>query len=336
MIARALCRFELYQPPAQLSAGDALKAARLRLSTGAPFIRAGGQLVRKGRLFGLWWWDQDVVERALGGTVEGVKLLPEVFVTQPGEGFRIVRTLSGGLEAQLWREGFLLASSFQKGSWSHQDWDTFVRTASSDPEAVDIPPVAPALRSWTNSYRRARLRTEPLSALLTNVGLVTAALCLALTGFFAGQAMRLNGLADQLEAQLAATPEPTPATADVEARRRLAEISQFAQAAQASDPLLLLAEAAAVLEAADARVTTFSAGEGRIEIGTPASTLEQAERIARGLEMSPSFINVSARLEETGARDLVFEMDVEPSSPVSPDSRSQSEPASPAPPPDEM
>ena len=211
-----------------------------------------------------------------------------------------------------------------------------MRAAPGEPQGVDIPPVSPAVRSWTNGYRRARLRTEPLSALLTNVGLVTAALCLAMTGFFAGQAVRLHGLADQLEAELAATPAPTPATEDVEARRRLAEISRFVQTAREPDPLLLLAEAAAVLEAAEASVTTFSAAEGRIEIATPATNLERAERIARGLEMSPSFVNVSVRLEETGARDLVFEMDAEPSSPVSLDIRNPPAPASTVPPPDEM
>ena len=157
-----------------------------------------------------------------------------------------------------------------------------------------------------------------------------------MTGFFAGQAVRLHGLADQLEAELAATPAPTPATEDVEARRRLAEISRFVQTAREPDPLLLLAEAAAVLEAAEASVTTFSAAEGRIEIATPATNLERAERIARGLEMSPSFVNVSVRLEETGARDLVFEMDAEPSSPVSLDIRNPPAPASTVPPPDEM
>lgn len=323
IIPRDLCRFEFYEPPAQLSGSDAVKAARTRLSVAGPFSRSGGLMVRRGKSFGLWWWDQDLVRTAAGSDASAVKVLTEALITEPGDGYRLIRTLGGGAEAQYWREGFLLASAYRPEAWTHQDWELFVRTTPDDSPVWDIPPISRPPLAWTNGYRRVRVRLEPLSTLLASAAVVIAALCLAISGFFLGQAAHLNQTAARLEAEISGAPEATPPQVDIQARAQLAELARFSTAVGGTDPLGLIAEAASVLDAADAEVRNFSIEQGRLEIGTSPTTLADAESIARSLEMSPSFSNVSARIEETGARDLVFEMDVvgainEPASPGNP------------------
>src|SRR4051812_935029 len=66
LLARELCVFEHYRPPA--AAGSAgLAAARLYARTHSPFHNPGVLIRRGPQGFGLWWWDMDVVAAQHGG-----------------------------------------------------------------------------------------------------------------------------------------------------------------------------------------------------------------------------------------------------------------------------
>ena len=170
VLAREICGFAHFRAPRGLSRGAQLRAARLQASMVNPYAETGGLITRAGGDFGIWWWNAEWVREKLGTLRSGsFRLLPETMVKTPGEGCRVVKA-STGVEAQLWRRGFLVGDVWSRRPFDKQEWEFVVHAFGSPDDAPSEAPAAATLPfSLDTPYLRTQISDISLERLLPNL-----------------------------------------------------------------------------------------------------------------------------------------------------------------------
>lgn len=314
LLARELCAFEHFRPPA--AAGSAgLAAARLHARTRAPFHNPGVLIRRGPQGFGIWWWDMDAIAPHLEARFGSARvlLLPESLAQARGEGWRVLRQ-SSGYEAQHWRGGELLGSAWRRERFDDEAWAAFVRVqrgsheeAPAEPPPAQPLPLQPALASPGGLSEMAPGELAALAAGIAAMALVlTAAVQL-------GQGLRLSQDAKKAEAQ-AAVLRATPATSlEAQDRRSLQQLKGFRALSERTSPLVSLTTALQVLRLFEVEPTGYESDGQTLSLTLPYAAIGKAERISAELAGTGRFTDVRP-ITQPGRKAIELRMKViEPS-----------------------
>jgi len=300
VLARGRCVFSPFEAPPGMGATAAVRAARLFAQTSAPFEDSGWVMTRRGRRFGVWWWDAHWVAGRLAqaGVAGPVSLLPDPLAQAPGRDERIVQTAEGA-EAQVWRGGALAAASWRRRPFSDDDWRGFARTAGAREDAV--PPPEPAV--WRLS--RGQVLREAQADQFRLAAVILAAVLVGASAYFAAQALRFTALARDAQAEVTALG-PVGADPRVEAAAR--DLVALKRLIETPDPITLLEQAQAILGPYGFEPRGFRAEGGALTLSLPAEAAQVIEPLSVELEASPYFTAVRPRRD---GESVVIEMAVE-------------------------
>ena len=300
LLARELCSFERFEPPAGGGAGDA--AARLYARTHAPFHNPGNLVRRDGAGYAIWWWDLDRVGPQLAARFGQAlpTLAPETLAQPPGEGWRVVR-LASGFELQCWRARALVASAWRPAAPDDAAWAAFARQqrGAEVPAPAEPPPAQtlPVLAGAALGPGRGWRDVSPVETL--KLGLTTAAVLTALaTAFWIGQALRLDQLSGELEQRAAAVRATTEAPRDDAAQRRLYAAYQALGARP--DPIAGLKTAIDVLRRRHLAATGFSVDGQTVTVTLPYAALPSVAAITLELQATGAFADVRPLPDSAG------------------------------------
>ena len=296
LIARELCHYAWFEPAAK--GGAAGQAARLYARAHAPYLNPGVLLRRVGGGYGVWWWDEDTVGPYLAARFADTRPLaaPETLAQPPASGpgggaWRVVR-LANGFELQGWRGRALAASSWRRAPPSAADWAAFTRLQRDPPVPPPPAPPAPETLPLADQLNLAPPGVEltPASAARLAAG-VAAALLAVLAGFWAGQGLRLGGLADHLERQARALQQTSAPTkgADADSLRRIAA---FRALAARPDAMAGLETALRVIRAKGVTARSFAIDGPVVSVTVPYAALDKIETITQDLEATGAYAEV--------------------------------------------
>jgi len=313
LLARELCSFELFEPPAAGAAARA--AAELYARTAAPYAEAGHLVRRQGGRFGVWWWDLEAVEPKLVerfGDAQ-VRVVPEPLAEPAGEGWRIVRR-PGGYEAQLWVDGGLTGSLWRRAPFDPAAWAAFVR---AQPAYAPAPPTAPppaqplpyaaAGLFGPAGWSPAELTPADSARLAAGAAIL---LMVVATSFSLAQGLRLRALSEQAERQAreirAATPRAL--TGEDAASRRLAAFSALTNRPNA---MAALARALEMVRRNGVQPVGFDVEGPTLILDLPYADIGRIDQIALQLERDGGFANVRP-IPDAQAKAIQLQMTVRP------------------------
>lgn len=289
-LARAMCAHQFFDPGAARGAA-AWAAARLYARSAAPFVSAGALVDRSGGGFSIWWWDRDQVEPGLverfGDPTPAVA--PERFQPPVGGAWRVLR-LDDGFEAQVWRDGGLVGSSWRRTPFDRADWQAFTRVQPVADAPADPPAAVAAGRA---SFPRRSAGEPALSPdqLLRAVPAAAALLLLTAAAFWLGQGLKLRLEARDLARVAAAerlSAPPAAAGADATIRR----LAAFSALSSRPNPVAALNVATRILRLYGVGVEAVDVQDDRMDLTLPYSALNSVDRIARDMEASGLFTDV--------------------------------------------
>lgn len=330
VLARERCLFERIDQAQGVKGPQAAVAARLQAQVGAPYQRAGALLAKKGGVFGLWWWDAQWVGEKLGGAGlnPNSRIIPETMARTPGEGWRIAKA-STGYEAQLWKDGFLIADIWRRAPFDAAAWGEFVRSQPDAGGASDAPPTAqsPAF-ALKNPYRRT-LMVDWSPERTTQMAMVAVAVLLVSVGlWFLGQSLGLQQATRATQAQIAELKARLPASAAVQTQ--VAGLTALREASAGVDPMILLKTAQQILVPYNQKIIAFEATREHIRIFLPAKAADDLRLISKDLTASSTFATVRPTLDAKRGRLI---LDLTPPASKLPPKKPAAAPAGPAVPP---
>lgn len=291
LIARELCSYAWFEPAAK--GGAAGQAARLYARAHAPYLNPGVLLRRAGAGYGVWWWDEDTVAPVLAARFGDARppVAPETLAQPVGGAWRIVR-LANGFELQAWRGRALAASSWRRAPPTAADWAAFTRLQREPPVPPPAAPPAPETLPLAEQLNLAPPSPELTPASTGRLAAGTAAaLLVLLAAFWAGQGLRLGGLADQLERRAhALQPASAPAQgADADNLRRIAA---FRALAARPDAVAGLETALRVVRSRGVTAKSFAIDGPVVSVTVPYAALPKIEAITQDLEATGAYAEV--------------------------------------------
>ncbi|MFT3727216.1 MAG: hypothetical protein QM759_05270 [Terricaulis sp.] len=308
VLARGLCRFELFRAPARLSQDDRDKAARLKAETDAPFRNAGSLILRTKDGAAIWYWDAAEVAALLSKPAEAeIRVVPETLYRGVGDGWRIIE-VSDGFEAQYWQAGSLIASTWRRRPFTDAQWRTFA--LSVDQAETAAPPATPKPMNpplaVSDAWRRLRIGAPWTWKRVEDIAR-TAIVCVsALAMFCVGYALHLDQLASADERAGAALHGQL--LASNEARRARAQL-EVVKAYEAGQPRInVLDVAAQVLEALrmfGVDATDWSASDRQIRVVAPYVRAQTPLRDILGELEKRSFHDPKLDFSEDGASMII-------------------------------
>jgi hypothetical protein len=317
LIARELCSYAWFEPAAK--GGAAGQAAQLYARAHAPYLNPGVLLRRAGAGYGVWWWDEDTVAPYLAARFGEARpqVAPETLAQPVGGAWRIVR-LASGFELQAWRGRALAASSWRRLQPSPADWAAFTRLQRDPPTPPPPAPPAPETLPLAEQLNLAPPALELTPASAGRLAAATAAALLALlAAFWAGQGLRLGGLADHLERQAQALQQASaPARgADADSLRRIAA---FRALAARPDAMAGLETALRVVRARGVTAKSFGIDGPVVSVTVPYAALGKVETITQDLEATGAYAEVRP-LTDSADGTIRLEMTMAGAQPPSPD-----------------
>ena len=302
VLARERCLFEHLAVAPGLNSRSAATAARLHADTAAPYQRYDSLITHKGPSYGIWWWDAQWVAERLSalGLDPATRVIPETLVRASGDGWRITKA-SNGYEAQLWKQGFLLADQWRKTPFDAAAWQDFARVqgdASGADSAVLMAQEAP----WTlqSPYRRMMLTTWTSEKVgqVAVAAFVAAVLCLSL--YLAGAGIGLKRNTQELAAQTAQLK--SKAQGGQSLQNQVAAMSALKTAVQGPNAMALVQRAQEIVEPFGYKLIAFDATREGLTIVLPKEAVGDLEGISRELSASAEFTNVRPSLDHDHQR----------------------------------
>jgi hypothetical protein len=292
LLARELCAFERFEP-AGVGRSAALAAARLYARTAGPFVNPGVTIRKAGSGLGIWWWDQDVVAAALKARfgTDRAPVAPETLAQPAGDGWRVVKGASG-YEAQLWRDGDLVASSWRRAPFADSDWAAFTRMQRGETQSAPASP-PPALTlplTPSMAFGFSPLRDVTAGEAAMAAGAVAALAIAAFGAFQLGQGLRHADRAREAERRLATAAPAAPFNA--RDRRDAERLAGYRALAGRPRPLETLGVALAVLRRNGVEPQGFDADASGLTLVLPYAAITQTEQLARELAATGVFAEV--------------------------------------------
>ncbi len=299
VLARERCLFERLDVSTGLNSRAADAAARLHAESGAPYARFGSLITRKDKAYGIWWWDAQWVGEKLGGAGldPTVRIVPEPMVRAPAEGWRIAKA-SSGYEAQLWRNGFLIADQWRRNAFDASAWQDFVRV-QGDQQGAETALLMAQEPPWTMSspYLRTVLSDWTPDKIGQAAMFAGAAALVCLSLYLAGSAVGLKRNTDEAIAQTAALKAKFPRGVEG-AQTEASELTALKSAIEGPDPMVMLQNAQQIVQPFGYKLTSFEAERGQVRIVLPKEAVGDIDMISAELSASPFFKDIRPSLDQ--------------------------------------
>ncbi len=310
LLARDLCTFALFAS-GSLPANHRRQAARLYARTASPYLVSGAALIKSPPDFAIWWWDLERILPMVSGRYRSQPVLrPETTAQPPGSSWRIVR-LDRGYEAQLWRDGGLIASVWQKERFDTAAWTRFVRLQRHAPPAPDSPPQAETLPVASDSEAFSLSLgpvTREQAVVVAGGGFALVVACFV--ALLCGQGLQLAADARAMEKETAEmraqTARPEAMHASESDRRKLAA---YRQIEQRTNPLSAAGAAIGIVALHDLTPRAIDAVDQTLTLTLPYSAVEVADELIMEFENSGYFTDVQPRTNAPG-QTIIFEMTI--------------------------
>jgi hypothetical protein len=300
VLSRELCRFHFFAALAGAPRKRTEAAAELYCESHAPFEASDSVKLRTPSGVAIWTWDRHRIEALLAGRRPYVadRILPESLLNPMAEGWRQCALLAG-YEAQYWRQGALVASTWRRRPFDREEWQVFAESvlspttpAPEDPPEPEAFPLPLEVRSMPRRVPRHWGRREAERAAFA------AALILAAFGSYAqGLAGRFDRLAERNAVLIAS--EESAARANAESRRvanDLAVIRAFQQLARLRAPLEATADVFGMLGTLGLNAGEWKVDDAGLELHiVPAPDLALVRDLAQLIEDHPAFGSVSSQ-----------------------------------------
>jgi hypothetical protein len=308
VLAREVCGFAYFRAPRGLSRTAQLRAARLQAGMVNPYAETGSLITRAGDQFGVWWWNGDWVRERLASFGASARIVPETMARPSGRGWRVVNA-SSGVEAQLWRDDFLVGDVWSRRAFDEQEWEYVIRAFGSPDDApATRPPVETLPFSLDSPYLKTRLSDLTLERALPNAIAAFVTLILCMTGFWLGQGLHLDSETAKINRQTS----QIRTTSYAERQHLLGELSQLQDIRAATsqrDPLAVLLGAERTLKPFGMQILGFSATGDKLAITLPNEAGAGLDLISDQLQESGEFYDFKPRRD---ASKVTFEMRVRP------------------------
>lgn len=303
VLSRERCLFERLDISAGLNARAADAAARLHADSGAPYARFGSLITRKDKAYGIWWWDAQWVGEKLGGAGldPTVRIVPEPLVRAAAEGWRIAKA-SSGYEAQLWRNGFLIADQWRRTAFDGSAWQDFVRV-QGDQQGSETAVLMAQEPPWTLSspYYRTVLSNWTPDRIGQAAMFAGAAALVCLSLYLGGSAIGLMRNTDAAVAETATVKAKTPRGIEG-AQAEASELTALKSAIEGPDPMVMLQNAQQIVQPFGYKLTSFEAERGQVRIVLPKEAVSDIDMISAELTASPFFKDIRPSLDQEEGR----------------------------------
>lgn len=228
VLSRGLCRFEYIARGNATSQRNADAAALIAARTRAPFENSQSLVLKAGTGHVVWWWDAKAVAGAIHAVRPRaiVKYLPETVLVPPADGWRHLACVDG-YEAQYWKGGALVASSWRRRPLDDAQWNAFVAgIRNAYPPASKPQPVTVKLDpARAKRLPRAKEPGEIVREIEKGI-LAIAGLALIAAGCIYARALRYDLEASSVSREVASLRLQAPeavAPAETDAILKLAE-----------------------------------------------------------------------------------------------------------------
>jgi hypothetical protein len=320
VLARSRCRFKWFRLSA-LPAAERLDALRVQARAWQPFDDSAYVLSLRGETGLAVAWDRLSVQRdlhAAGHDASRCRLLPETLMRQASpDGAHLVQCM-GGVEGQIWREGWLCASRWWPSLPVVHDWRLFLYSNESsahdlakvDPPAlIDVPrsdKPSLSLESLDGGSAQARGLEGRLMA-LCGLAIVVCAAALA------RQTWELQQSIARSEAAIVALRQSAAAVlvSRDQALAKAAEARQIAAWLTEIQPIEVLVHLHEMISKSGAQIKEMDLTGNKLRLGLQLSPQSTRSGLVKDFQAGGWFKGVTELRGDTSRGLVVMEMTVE-------------------------
>jgi hypothetical protein len=137
--ARRTLKHAIFTVPKQLSSRKRTSALELKISAWSPFHNTRFSAIWSDNVASVFAWDHDALSERIsenGYIPSECEIVPEAFIRAPEQNSVRLVACDGGVEAQVWEDGFLRASRWWSTIPKAQEWALFARTTGSTVDTI--------------------------------------------------------------------------------------------------------------------------------------------------------------------------------------------------------
>ncbi|NKB43836.1 MAG: hypothetical protein GKS03_06110 [Alphaproteobacteria bacterium] len=309
---RQTLKHTLFTLPSQLGGRKRASALQLKIKAWSPFDETRFSVIWSDNIASVFAWDGEALDQRVidkGYDPIDCEVIPEAFIRSPGSnGVRLVSCVDG-VEAQVWEQGFLIASRWWTGVPPAHEWALFNRTAGKSANATLPDLVEP---EWLETpWSGNQTHGTPFAQALKNERLVAvgAAILLAPCVYFGAQWLTYSMMALGVKRDIASI--------EVESRTTRVERAQALSALETAEDLVSLhrhphqleifSKTHHLLRQHEVTLSSWDYDDGVLEFGLESNDDMDARIFISAFEGDPLFSSVSAGTR--GSR-LVLRMSV--------------------------
>lgn len=287
----------------------------LHARASAPYERSGFTVTSSDEDWAIWWWDQALVEAAVGERfgrrTPGV--MPEPLAHQVTEGWRQVR-VSSGWDLQWWRDGALRFSTWRRSALDQPGFDRLSRVLGENGPETFPSKWDPFLLASSTLWWRSRPPVD-YPALAKGAAVLLAVAALGASIGLQIRAGRVSDEADAVQARIEVLEAQSGRADFPEMQRRRQELADYERLTSEPNPMASLAVAVAALQLYDITPQAFQANGEATRLTIPYEALPLSRELAADLQGEGSFTSVE--LSTTPNRGgIQIEMTNRPSSTI--------------------
>lgn len=307
-----MLKHALFSVPGQLSSKKRRSALQLKIDAWSPYDNTAYSVAWSGNDASVFAWDSDAMSARisdLGYDPARCDITPEAFLKEPSmNGVRLVNC-SDGMEAQVWKNGFLKITRWWAAEPPKHEWSLFTRTSGLSNDAA---PPGRQTPEWLElPWNEASLGSNVFIQAIRNDRFVVGGLAFLLAPclFFASQWLTYSVLVAADTRTIATIEEKSrPVRADrMRALTALEEAEDIVSLNPYPHQIEIMSRAHNILSPFPVTLANWDYDEGTLEFGILSDADMDARVVITAFEEDAMFSSVSS---STVGQRLVMRMDV--------------------------
>lgn len=312
---RQLLKHAVFGLPEQLKGRKLTSALDLKVRAWAPFISLGYAVLWKGNQASVIAWDYAAIEQRIiqnGYQPEKCKIIPEVFMREPGaNGIRLME-VNDGIEAQVWKDGFLSMTRWWSDTPNKGEWSLFTR--SSGFSQIDSASAEPQMSypEWLETPWNSTIRNSDLfGQVITNRRVISATATILLVPciYFSSEWLALALLNASMRTEISTLEKGSQSVRNN--RARAISALEYAESLAALEKypgqIEIISRTHSLLLPFDLEISGWDYADGILEFGLKSETAMNGTLYIPPFENDPMFSRVSA---STRGQRLIMRMNV--------------------------
>ena len=312
---RQSLKHAVFSLPEQLKGRKLTSALDLKVRAWAPFTSLGYATLWNDNQASVIAWDYAAIEQRIvqqGYQPAKCKIVPEVFMREPGaNGIRLME-VNDGIEAQVWKDGFLSMTRWWSDTPSQGEWSLFARSSGvtqiesgsvesqiSFPEWLETP--------WNSAIRNSDLLGQVV--MNRRVMSATATILLIPCIYFSSEWLALTLLNASMKTEISTLEKGSQSVRNNRARAisALEHAESLAALEKFPRQIEIISRTHNLLLPFDLQISGWDYADGILEFGLKSETTMNGTLYIPPFENDPMFSRVSA---STRGQRLVMRMDV--------------------------